>query len=376
MMRQWALRLIVAAMGFAAMVCLVMAPGQARVDTFTSPLPPGMIMIPQVVVAPYPREAPSLHNIANTDHDRDYEISWTPSQPITRYILEEATTPDFSDARRVYEGPRTSVPHGRHVPGTYYYRVKAQHNWVDSPWSNAASITIHPLFVGLQVRWDGEGHIYLGPYYFKGGTHWPCTFNGLTDPDTIRGHNHHWYQPNPGDWESTEWDSFYSVSTGNLLATSKPPEPMWKWGHPRILPYDLQLHHLETVDIGGQPFLVSGPFTGHTAFGLPVQYWRLINTRKFLFRDDGDALRQFVHPGDVTLWYDAGPSRLLLHRDVLRRFYVNDQVISDTVQWISNLTCANSFPGVESCDVWQGISLSDNATQTPSWSCEQCEAAQ
>jgi hypothetical protein len=110
------------------------------------------------------------------------------------------------------------------------------------------------------------------------------------------------------------------------------------------LPYDREFHDGQTTTIDGQAFMVSGPHSGHTAFGQEVQYWRLVNEKKFLYWDGGGDWKQYVHAGDITLRYDAGNTRLLLHRDVLRRIYYKGKRTDDTVQYIDNLTSANSFP--------------------------------
>lgn len=88
---------------------------------------------------------------------------------------------------------------------------------------------------------------------------------------------------------------------------------------------------------------MSGPHAGYTAFGRAVQYWKLANRDKFLYRDGGGDYKQYVHAGDVTLWYDAGNTRLLLYCNVLRREYYKGNLTSDTVQYIYNLTSSNAF---------------------------------
>jgi len=199
-----------------------------------------------------------------------------------------------------------------------------------------------PLFVGLQLRWDGNGYI-RGSEYENIGTHLQKECNSMTDDDTIKCHSYHWYDPNPYSWDSEDWDAYYSISTGRFKSSSAPADPSWKWGYPWIVPYDVQFSDGQTVFVDGQAFAVSGPHSGYTAFGQPVQYWLLVNKDKFLFWDGGGDWTQYVHQGDVTLWYDAGHTRLLLHDDVLRRYYHKEQQTSDTVQYIINLTSSNAF---------------------------------
>lgn len=290
---------------------------------------------------------PSLDSIGNVDQDNYYTVSWTNADLAQTYILEEATSSNFSDSQIVYQGSSLSwtVPSPGKTPDHYYYRVKARNSWGDSPWSNLRTVTIYPLFVGLQLRWDGNGYI-RGSEYADTGTHLQRTLNGLTDADTIRSHNYHWYSPNPYDWDSETWDTYYSVTSGYFKSSSVPGDPTWKWENPWILPYDWQFFNEQTVSIDGQAFIVSGPYSGYTAFGKLVQYWKLVNRDKFLYWNSGGSWTQYVHPSDITLHYEAGETRLLLYSNILRRYYYNGQITSDTVQYVENLTSADSFPSV------------------------------
>ena len=121
-----------------------------------------------------------------------------------------------------------------------------------------------------------------------------------------------------------------------------PSDPSWKWGAHWFLPYDWQFRDGQTFLVDGQTFNVSGPHSGYTAFGTAIQYWRLVNRDKFLILDLGD-LKQYVHPGDVILHYDAANSRLRLKYDVLRREYYKGNRTSNTVHYILNLTSANAI---------------------------------
>jgi len=288
---------------------------------------------------------PVLNPIDNTDQDGYYAVTWQKADLATTYILEEATNASFSGAQVVYQGDALSwsVPSPGKMPGTYYYRVKARNTWADSPWSNVQQVVIHPLFVGLELRWDGDGYI-RGSRYYDIGYHETKDLNDLTDADTVRVHSHAWYSPNPLDFDSETWDSYYSVSTGHFKSSSVPSDPSWKWGYPWILPYDWQFSNGQVFWLGGQAFTVSGPHSGYTAWGQAIQYWQLVNRDKFLYWDGGGDWKQYVHSGDITLRYDAGSTRLLLHDDILRRYYYKGQQTSDTVQYIINLTEANAFP--------------------------------
>ncbi|MGD2078075.1 MAG: hypothetical protein PVH18_06810, partial [Chloroflexota bacterium] len=99
-----------------------------------------------------------------------------------------------------------------------------------------------------------------------------------------------------------------------------------------------------TIDLGGQTFAVTGPHSGNTVFGQPVQYWRLVNEKRFLMWDDGGQWQQFVLAGDAELLYDAGITRLLLKSDLKRTYYLNGSKTPYNVRYIDDLTESSSFP--------------------------------
>lgn len=145
--------------------------------------------------------------------------------------------------------------------------------------------------------------------------------------------------------EPDTWNKYYSVSTGELKATDAIIDPAWKWKWSGILLYDYNLTGGQTVLITGQEFNVTGPHSGYTTYGKPIQYWELINKNKFLLYDAGTAWTQYIHAGDAILRYDAGNSRLLIHDDILRHKYYEGELTDYTVRYISNLTSSNSLPG-------------------------------
>lgn len=300
-----------------------------------------------IPILAHPYEPPNLLPIIKADQTSTYTVYWE-SDTTAYYVLQESQTPTFSDVTVVYEGFATqwSVPQPGKRPGVYYYRIGSMANGTIPVWSNVQSVTIHPLYVGLNLRWDGVGYLNIGGYY-QPGSHQTMYLANLTTPDSVRIQNHHWYDPNPLGFEESKWDTFYSVSTGRFLASSVPDDPAWKWGYSWIVPYDLTFQDGQTVQIGGQSFLVTGPHSGYTAFGQPVQYWEMVNQERFLFFDDGSEWTQYVHSGDITLRYDAGATRLLLHDDILRRYYQNNNLSDYTVQYIVNLTEAGSFPSAQ-----------------------------
>lgn len=295
---------------------------------------------------PQPPSAPYLNPIDNSDQDNYYTVSWGIVNDAQSYVLEEATDASFSTPVTVYQGNNTSwiIPSPGKTPATYHYRVKAINTWGVSTWSNVQLVTIYPLFVGLNLSWDGMGYIRVEEY-FDVGTHSTKVFDELTQGYIIRSVNNFWYDPNPQGWPPSNWFAYYSITTGDFLSSSEPSDPAWKWGEPWILPYNLQIQNGQTVTIDNQEFLVSGPFSGYTAFGVPVQYWELTNKRKFLYWDGGGDWKQYVHAGEIVLRYDAGSTRLEFYSNVLRRYYYQGAQTDYTVQYIDNLTASNSFPG-------------------------------
>jgi len=54
-----------------------------------------------------------------------FRVTWTAVSGATFYELQEATTPDFSDATVAYSGPERGYNVIKGGNGTYYYRVRA-----------------------------------------------------------------------------------------------------------------------------------------------------------------------------------------------------------------------------------------------------------
>jgi len=200
-----------------------------------------------------------------------------------------------------------------------------------------------PLWIGLFVRWDGTGFI-RSDAQFDAGIHITRTLDTMTDSDTVRCRYDWWYSPNPAEFDSGSSTSYYSISTGHIKYRSSPSDPDWKWGAPWVLPYNWTFQNGQTVRIDGKRFTVTGPHSGYTAFGQAIQYWQLINRNKFVYWDAGGNWQQYVHPGDINLRYDAGRTRLLLHRDVIRREYYKGKQTTYTIQYIYNLTSSTAFP--------------------------------
>jgi hypothetical protein len=306
---------------------------------------------------------PVIDPIDNADQDNVFVVSWKNPGVGGTYILEESMEPAFSSSNVVYQGPALSwqVPAGGKLPGVYYFRVKTKNNYGESDWSEVQSIRVYPLFVGLQVRYDGMGY-YRGSESDNIGWHETISLDALTDVDTIQAQFHDWYDPNPFDIEDSTVTSFYSVTTGQWLASNVPEDPSWKWGYSWKRAYDSTFKNGDTVTIDGQKFTVTGPHAGYTTYGKAINYWEFVNQNKFLYWDGGGDWKQYVHPGEATLRYDAGASGLLIYDNVKRHYYYQGDDFGDTIQYISNLTAANSLPG--SPPVEFGLSLNSPFSDT------------
>lgn len=81
-----------------------------------------------------------LENAA-PDEDGTLTLSW-PSQLTIKYILQEATKHDWTDAAPIYTGAQDRIMlYGRHA-GSYYYRVRVSVNDFSSNWSNGIAVRV------------------------------------------------------------------------------------------------------------------------------------------------------------------------------------------------------------------------------------------
>lgn len=222
-----------------------------------------------------------------------------------------------------------------------------------------------PLFVGLSLQWDSDGYIQGSGYTYYVGHHYTVDLIGMYDADSVIVDNYSWYDPNPFGWSPESWQTLYSVKTGYSEAPAPPLDWPWKWGNPWIMPYDWHFQDGQTVSVGGQAFIVSGPYAGTTEWGQSVRFWQLVNRDLFLFWDGGGDWTQYVFPGHIVLRYDAGQSRLQLYRNVFRTYFYQGTQTVDTVQYIDYLTYASSFPGTDS--VALGASTTALRESVPAW---------
>lgn len=90
-------------------------------------------------------QAPRLESDSKVATAGYYQLSW--QGEAARFALEEATRPDFADARVLYQGADLATLRSGQPDGDYYYRIRALHEAGPSPWSEAVHVEVrhHPL---------------------------------------------------------------------------------------------------------------------------------------------------------------------------------------------------------------------------------------
>ena len=88
--------------------------------------------------------APSLVSDASLSKAGYFQLHWT-NNKTGNFILEEASTPDFSNAITLYQGPDTATLISGRKNGNYFYRVRGTSG--DDSWSKAVEVKVahHPL---------------------------------------------------------------------------------------------------------------------------------------------------------------------------------------------------------------------------------------
>lgn len=207
---------------------------------------------------------------------------------------------------------------------------------VDLPLPTPVPPTLH---VGREMRWEGKGTINEGNKYWYPGTHDLRVVDQQIDNDSVRIHNRVWYDPNPFNWEPTDWYCHYNTTTNRVeVCSSTSSDPAWKWGYPWIFPTDIAVVNGGTVKIDGQVFDVTGPHTILTSFGELAYYWKMVNQKRFLYWDNGGEWQQYVEKGDAILFYESRDSGIRIYDYVQRTYYRNGDRTNDRVRYESNLT--------------------------------------
>jgi hypothetical protein len=86
--------------------------------------------------------APVLFPILNMGGLPNYEVRWMPQAGRDGYILQEAGSSSFRDAREIYKGNLTSLACSNKPVGPFFYRVCSYKGTENSPWSEAQSTKV------------------------------------------------------------------------------------------------------------------------------------------------------------------------------------------------------------------------------------------
>lgn len=93
-------------------------------------------------------DRPLFEQESEPDQTGTFTLAWYSIAEAT-YILEEAVSPDFSDAVLVFAGQDEYLTLYGRRPGAYYYRIRA----VVGPNTSEWSVKEHPVLVGVADRW-------------------------------------------------------------------------------------------------------------------------------------------------------------------------------------------------------------------------------
>lgn len=287
---------------------------------------------------------PSLARIDNSGMRNSFTVRWASDHSGGTFLLEEASSAEFTDARTVYSGPLPLWTATNKTPGTYYYRVRQVDGPLRSGWSAMQQADVPPLFVGLKLQWQGTGYLSSGETSKEIGFFGEEQIFERNDAGHVRSTGHQRFAPNPSGWPEETWITEYDPLTGTFVSSTLPEDPQQKWGFPWFLPYALDLSKSKAVSIDGRVFLVTGPLETTTVGEKPVRYWQLINRDRFLYRDEGGGKQEFVEKGNVELWYADSALRVLLRQRITRQVYENRRATGESIQANLDLTVANIFP--------------------------------
>lgn len=226
----------------------------------------------------------------------------------------------------------------------------------------APTPTPPPLHVGLQLAWEGGGHIYIDGYHWSPGTHMRREVDQQVDGDTVRTSNRRWYSPNPFNWPSESWYCHVNTISQLVESCSTQDDPDWKWGHPWIMPVSWRPVSGGTIKIEGKVFTVTGPHSFVSGYGETAYFWRMTNRDRFLVYDSGGEWTQYVEPGDAVLFFDYTGSGILLYDNIKRTYYRNDNPTADYVRYESLLSQFDGRALVNSLTDFDAV-LRSTATQ-------------
>jgi parallel beta-helix repeat protein len=90
-----------------------------------------------------PPKIPMLYELENISYDGNYTISWNKIPNIAGYILEEDISIMFDSPTEIFKDNATNLKIKGKENGTYYYRLKAYHERLESDWSNIVNIVVN-----------------------------------------------------------------------------------------------------------------------------------------------------------------------------------------------------------------------------------------
>jgi len=86
--------------------------------------------------------APALESDSDVATAGFYQLSWQAGEAPVAFELQEATRPDFADAREFYRGPDLATVFSGQPNGDYYYRIRAIDGDTVSPWSDTVHVVV------------------------------------------------------------------------------------------------------------------------------------------------------------------------------------------------------------------------------------------
>ncbi len=94
--------------------------------------------------------APFLHD-SLADAGGTFALAWSSAESDVRFVLQEATRPDFSDVTTIYTGTEQRLTIYGRSRGDYYYRVRAEAGATVSDWSNGIVVSVTSA-TGYQLK--------------------------------------------------------------------------------------------------------------------------------------------------------------------------------------------------------------------------------
>jgi hypothetical protein len=105
------------------------------------PAPAEKPLFAQCDLRPLPAPA-GLQASVPTAQQTTFRLTWNAVAGASRYLLQEATRVDFSDALTLWEGSTTYLTITGRPPGDYFYRVRALDECTQSGWSQGVAVRV------------------------------------------------------------------------------------------------------------------------------------------------------------------------------------------------------------------------------------------